>query len=445
MILLDKVMRRPCHAEATEWEVIAMRKARFSIAALMGAVLLAALALAVFRYGSEVSAGVLFLLTCGVLCLGVVGIVCRGGAGRAWWLGFTLFGWGYMALAFWLSDRLNELPTETMLVALAARLRIPTHGNAAGSGAASLDSSYLQAGQCIWTLLAAFMGGILAWALFGGATSDAERSVKVESGHRQERPVWWCRPSFIGLAASLLLVLVALAGSRLPPVLWAGATFLLTCALFGLCILGALSGRARSRQVWLGAALFGAGYMFLTLGRSQYQPSWSTIPTDYFLNALRLGPPPIVEGFSISSLRDESTEQILRELERPVPMRFPTPTPLEDVLKYIKEATQGADGKGIRIYVDPIGLTEVDKTLTSPVSIAVEGVPLKYSLYNCLNQLGLTYTVKAGFVMITSEWAVMPVHDDPFLIVGHCLLALVAAWLGGVLGPMASGSTRTQE
>ena len=88
--------------------------------------------------------------------------------------------------------------------------------------------------------------------------------------------------------------------------------------------------------------------MILTFGRSQDQPSWPTIPTDLFLNALRLGPPPIVEGFPISSRRiDIDEERILQELERPVPMRFPTQTPLEDVLKYIRDATRGADGKGI--------------------------------------------------------------------------------------------------
>ncbi len=122
-------------------------------------------------------------------------------------------------------------------------------------------------------------------------------------------------------------------------------------------------------------------------------------------------------------------------------MRFPTQTPLEDVLKYIVQATRDADGKGIRYTVDPLGLQEAKVTMISPVSMELEDVPLKHSLRLCLKQLGLAYAVRDGFVMISVEGAVMPTYDDPFLIVGHCILALIAAGLGGVLGPQASGWT----
>ncbi len=74
---------------------------RFSIAGLMGIVLVAAIGLAALRNASETWAGVMLLLTCGALALAVVGVVCRAEAERAWWLGFALFGWGYLALAFW--------------------------------------------------------------------------------------------------------------------------------------------------------------------------------------------------------------------------------------------------------------------------------------------------------------------------------------------------------
>lgn len=75
------------------------RTIRFSIAGLMGAVLIVAIGLAALRSASEIWAGVIFLSTCGVLALAIVGIFCRREAERAWWLGFALFGWGYMALA----------------------------------------------------------------------------------------------------------------------------------------------------------------------------------------------------------------------------------------------------------------------------------------------------------------------------------------------------------
>ena len=85
-------------------------------------------------------------------------------------------------------------------------------------------------------------------------------------------------------------------------------------------------------------------------------------------------------------------------------MHFYEETPLEDVVKIIQNATVGADGKGIPIYVDPIGLSEADKTMTSTIrNIELDGVPLRVSLALCLKQLDLAYSVRDGYLLITSE------------------------------------------
>jgi hypothetical protein len=84
-------------------------------------------------------------------------------------------------------------------------------------------------------------------------------------------------------------------------------------------------------------------------------------------------------------------------------MPFENETPLEDAIKYIKQATQGPNDTGIPIYIDPVGLTETEKTMQSPVTMSLEGVPLKTTLRLLLRQLGLTYTVKDGLLTITSE------------------------------------------
>ena len=97
------------------------------------------------------------------------------------------------------------------------------------------------------------------------------------------------------------------------------------------------------------------------------------------------------------------TNLILSKLEEPISMSFTQETPLEDVLKYIKKATMGPNDNGIPIYVDPVGLQEAEKTMTSRVTIDLEGVPLKTTLRLVLKQLGLTYAVKDGLLTITSE------------------------------------------
>ena len=95
------------------------------------------------------------------------------------------------------------------------------------------------------------------------------------------------------------------------------------------------------------------------------------------------------------------TLAILGKLEERVSMNFANETPLGDVLKYVKSATQGPDDHGIPIYVDPKALQLVEKTMASTVSIDVEGVPLSVTLRLVLKQLGLDYQVQHGLLTVT--------------------------------------------
>src|SRR5262249_54408823 len=127
----------------------------------------------------------------------------------------------------------------------------------------------------------------------------------------------------------------------------------------------------------------------------------------------------------------------------PISMSFANETPLDDILKYIKQATTTPSFSGIPIYVDPIGLQEAEKSLTSTVTIDLEGVPLKTTLKLLLKQLGLTYTVKDGFLMITSkesedqqtEIRVYPVAD--LAIIPLSLMG--GGGMGGGMGGMGGG------
>jgi RNA polymerase sigma factor (sigma-70 family) len=101
---------------------------------------------------------------------------------------------------------------------------------------------------------------------------------------------------------------------------------------------------------------------------------------------------------------EAKTRAILAALKKRVVMSFLSETPLEDVLKYIKSATKGRElPEGIPIYVDPVGLQEAEKTMSSPVTLDLEGVALRETLRLVLKQLGLLYSVKDGLLTITSQ------------------------------------------
>jgi RNA polymerase sigma factor (sigma-70 family) len=102
--------------------------------------------------------------------------------------------------------------------------------------------------------------------------------------------------------------------------------------------------------------------------------------------------------------QDPRSQQIIARLGDLVPMKFVDETPLEDVIKHIRQATKSSDmPSGIPIYVDPIGLQKSEKTLTSTVlAIDLEGVPLRRTLQLALAQLDLGYMVVDGMLYITS-------------------------------------------
>jgi hypothetical protein len=465
-------------------EVLVSRSIRFSIAGLMGIVVVAAVGLAALRNASETWAGMILLLTCGVLALAVVGVVCRAGSERAWWLGFALFGWGYLVLAFgfWPEDRSPRLPTLVLLDMVSRQLGVtpPSNGGMGGMGGGMMGGStsgmrsvgvslvtaqfgglggsltpvgtgagnggsYALIGHCLWALLLAILGGTLSRIFFATPARRSERSDEgSEPVDQPGRKRWW-RPAGVAVAALALFAVLGAVRSRPAPGFWAGGTFLVTCALLGLTALGAVLDRRRRGEIWLGATLFGAGYMILAFGHDPIPYPWH-LPTDQFLIALKPWLPRAAEGFFTSSENTASANaRVLRALEQPIPMHFREEATLEDVLRHIQASNTSPDGMVIPIYVDPIGLQEAERTMQSVVSIEIDGVPLKTTLDLCLKQLALAYLVRDGVLVITSEESEVvrpPVLEDPFLIAGHCLLTVVAAALGGVLAPFVSDSQR---
>ena len=99
-----------------------MRRFRFSLASLMSSVLLIAVACAALRYASELWASVAFTLTVGLLFGATLCVVFRGGDARAFCLGFALFGWGYLFIAFgpWFRGKSSPQPPDLLTSKLLA-------------------------------------------------------------------------------------------------------------------------------------------------------------------------------------------------------------------------------------------------------------------------------------------------------------------------------------
>ena len=142
------------------------------------------------------------------------------------------------------------------------------------------------------------------------------------------------------------------------------------------------------------------------------------------------------------------TNKILAKLDEPIAMNFANETPLDEVLKYIKQATTTASHLGLQIYVDPVGLQEAERSLNSTVQIELEGVPLKVTLRLILKQLGLAYCVRDDVLFISSPEDVQrelgespkrgPMGEGPQELAG-------AAGKGGAFGDVGDGKPPVLE
>jgi hypothetical protein len=120
--------------------------------------------------------------------------------------------------------------------------------------------------------------------------------------------------------------------------------------------------------------------------------------------------------------RQPSTEGIYEVLNEPLTTAYPNGASLEDMLKDIKVRTTGKPKlkSGIPIYVDPVGLQEANRTMTSKVKrpVITDRTTLGDQIRQALEPLGLAYMVRDGFMMITSKesWE-GPADDavDPYL------------------------------
>ena len=107
---------------------------------------------------------------------------------------------------------------------------------------------------------------------------------------------------------------------------------------------------------------------------------------------------------------------ILEALRKPIPIPFPEPTSLSDILTYLRDQTSGDPlTDGIPIYVDPVELQEWDDSLTldSPsFQLELEGIPLKTTLQLLLSQRNLTYKVRHGLLSISSRPSYDPKAEE---------------------------------
>jgi hypothetical protein len=117
------------------------------------------------------------------------------------------------------------------------------------------------------------------------------------------------------------------------------------------------------------------------------------------------GRSPLTVGKEPVVARDDSprTRTVVHRLSQAAALKYAGNVTLERVVADVARATRRPDGSTIPILVDPVGLSMMEKTMESPLTGGVEGIPLRTSLHLLLAELGLVYGVHDGLLVISGS------------------------------------------
>jgi AcrB/AcrD/AcrF family len=105
-----------------------MRDPRYNIASMLGAISFVAVGIVALREANDEWDSGLFSLTLGLLLNAMLLLVHRNEARRAFWIGFALFGWGYLSVSL-ISSIEPRLITTQALVSLEKANILGNRGN----------------------------------------------------------------------------------------------------------------------------------------------------------------------------------------------------------------------------------------------------------------------------------------------------------------------------
>lgn len=124
-------------------------------------------------------------------------------------------------------------------------------------------------------------------------------------------------------------------------------------------------------------------------------------------------------------------------LDTKISLHFPRETRVQQVLDAIRQSVHAATGRDLVLFTPRDEFPGTGWGRQDVVTIDRENVPAREALRLCLEPNGATYIVRAGHLRIVPDtYRPLSVAEDPAMIAGHSLLALVLAAIGAVSAPL---------